>query len=84
MRKLGKKYRFPHLSLHFYFSVGEFVIDKAYEDTLRKKMQVFREATKSSKALQLVMIITYGVKQNSHSGIMQAQVRMDDLFVSPE
>ena len=66
------------------FSVGEFVIDKTYEDTLRKKMQVFREATKSLKALQLVMITTYGVKQNIHSGVMQAQVKMDDLFLSVE
>lgn len=43
-------------------------------------MEIFREATKSKKALQLVMITTYGVRQNAHSGIMQTQVRMDDLF----
>ena len=66
------------------FSMGEFVIDKTYEDTLRKKIQVFREATKSHNALQLVMITTYGVKQNSHSGVMQAQVKMDDLFLSAD
>ena len=66
------------------FSVGEFAIDKDYEDKLRKKMQVFREANKSPKALQLVMITTYGVRQNSHSGIMQSQVKMDDLFASVE
>ena len=65
-------------------SVGEFVIDKDYEDKLKKKMQVFREATKSRKALQLVMITTYGVRQNAHSGIMQSQVKMDDLFASEE
>ena len=47
-------------------------------------MEIFREATKSKKALQLVMITTYGVRQNSHSGIMQAQVRMDDLFAMTE
>lgn len=66
------------------FSAGEFVIDKDYEDKLRKKIQVFREATRSRKALQLVMITTYGVRHNSHSGIMQSQVRMDDLFVGAE
>ena len=47
-------------------------------------MQVLREATKSRKALQLVMITTYGVRQNVHSGIMQSQVKMDDLFASEE
>ena len=66
------------------FSVGEFTIDQDYETKLRKRMQVFREATKSKKALQLVMITTYGVRQNAHSGIVQSQVRMDDLFAVSE
>ena len=66
------------------YSVGEFAIDQDYEDKLRKKIQVFREANKSRKALQLVMITTYGVRQNSHSGLVQSQVKMDDLFISPE
>ena len=66
------------------FSVGEFVIDKDYEAKLRNKIEVFREAVKSTKALQLVMITTYGVRQNIHSGIVQSQVRMDDLFNSAE
>ena len=47
-------------------------------------MELFREATQSKKALQLVMITTYGVKQNAHSGLMQSQVRMDDLFAATE
>lgn len=62
------------------FSVGEFIIDKDYEMKLKKKMEVFREAVKSKKALQLVMITTFGVRQNAHSGIVQSQVLMDDLF----
>ncbi|MCR4873787.1 MAG: ATP-binding protein, partial [Bacteroidales bacterium] len=63
------------------FSVDEFAIDKDYEERLRKKLQVFREATHTRKALQLVMITTYGIRQNAHSGIVQTQVKMDDLFV---
>ena len=66
------------------FSVEEFSIDQDYEQRLRKKMQVFREATKSSKALQLIMITTYGVRRNTYSGIVQSQVRMDHLFDSSE
>ena len=62
------------------FSVGEFIIDKDYEVRLKKKMDIFREVTKSKKALQLVMITTFGVRQNAHSGIVQTQVLMDDLF----
>ena len=64
------------------FSISDHVIDKDYEKKLRKKIQVFREATNSRKALQLVMITTYGVKPNAHSGIVQSQVKMDDLFAS--
>lgn len=63
------------------FSVGEFVIDRDYEDKLRKKIQVFREATQTRKALQLIMITTFGVRRNAHSGIVQSQVTMDDLFI---
>lgn len=63
------------------FSLGEFVIDKEYEARLRKKIEVFREATKSKKALQLVMVTTYGVRQNAHSGLVQSQVILDDLFL---
>lgn len=66
------------------FSVGEFVIDKDYEAKLRQKIEVFREATKSKKALQLVMITTYGVRRNAHSGIVQSQVKIDDLFTIVE
>ena len=66
------------------FSVSEFSIDKDYEEKLKKKIQVFREATKTRKALQLVMITTFGVRLNAHSGIMQSQVRMDDLFERSE
>ena len=66
------------------FSINEIAIDKDYEDKLRKKLTVFREATKTRKALQLVMITTYGVRQNSHSGIVQSQVTLDDLFESVE
>ena len=66
------------------FSTNEFSIDKDYEDKLKKKIQVFREATKSRKALQLIVITTYGVMQNVHSGIVQSQVKMDDLFVAEE
>lgn len=63
------------------FSVSEFVIDKDYEVRLRQKLDVFRAVTKSRKALQLIMITTYGIKRNAHSGIVQSQVVMDDLFV---
>ena len=51
-----------------------------YEEKLRNKLFVFKGATGTKKALQLVMITTYGVKQNIHSGIVSAQLTLDNLF----
>ena len=57
-------------------------IDKEYESRLRKKISVFKAATKTKSAVRLVMITTYGVKPNSHSGIVSANVTMDNLFAA--
>lgn len=66
------------------YSNSEYVITSEYEQNLRKKIQVFREATSTKKGLQLMMITTYGVKINSHSGLVQSQITMDDLFKAIE
>lgn len=78
-KKIGRRDRTTNIC-EIKFSAGEFVIDKDHKEKLRKKVEVFREATQSKKALQLVMITTYGVRQNAHSGIVQSQVCMEDLF----
>lgn len=62
------------------FSLLKYTISEEYEEKLRKKMSVFRELTETNSALHLTMITTYGVKPNIHSGIVQSQVTMDDLF----
>ena len=62
------------------FSQSEYTIDKDYELQLRNKVGAFREATGTHDALHVTMITTYGVKPNSHSGIVQSQVTLDDLF----
>ena len=75
VRKRYQLYQFPHLSSLF---CDDFGINQALKG---EKTTSFRTlATKSKKALQLIMITTYGVRQNAHSGIVQSQVRMDDLF----
>lgn len=66
------------------FSINQYTIDKDYEMALRNKIDTFRRATQTTKALYLTMITTYGVTRNSHSGIMQSQVTMDDLFAPYE
>ncbi|MEE0906663.1 MAG: ATP-binding protein [Muribaculaceae bacterium] len=62
------------------YSINPFTIDRDYEMQLRNKIEAFREATHSRSALHLTMITTYGVKRNAHSGIVQSEVTIDDLF----
>ena len=62
------------------YSINEFTIDSEYDKSLRNKIQVFRDETKTRKALHLTMITTYGVKRNVYSNGVQSQVVLDDLF----
>lgn len=63
------------------YSDGEFVIDTDYEQRLRERASLFQMVTKTKKALLHTFVTTYGVKKNMHSGIVQNEVKMDDLFV---
>ena len=62
------------------YSLNEFEIDKAYEASLRNKIERFRQETATTKTLQLVMITTFGVKKNKYSNIVSGQATLDDLF----
>ncbi|MBC7874324.1 MAG: AAA family ATPase, partial [Ferruginibacter sp.] len=63
------------------FATGVFAIDKKYAKELEKKSTIFRETTATKKTLFLTMITTYGSKKNAyHTGGVQAEVVMDDLF----
>ena len=62
------------------YSVNDYVIDKDYEDNLRNKITVFKMATRTKNALRIVMITTFGIKRNMHSGLVAADLTLDDLF----
>ncbi|MCR4952812.1 MAG: ATP-binding protein [Treponema sp.] len=62
------------------FSEKPFVINKDYDLELRDKIGIFKSVTKTTKAVQLVMITTFGVQQNMYSSLVQGQVIIDDLF----
>lgn len=40
----------------------------------------FIETTKTRKAVHLTMVTTYGIRQNSHSGVVQSEITLEDLF----
>jgi AAA+ ATPase superfamily predicted ATPase len=62
------------------FAKGPFEIDRAYDLALRGKIEVFRNETKTRKALHLTFITTYGVKPGKYAGFVQSEVNMDELI----
>jgi hypothetical protein len=63
------------------FSINNFTIDKKYAEELRNKVGVFKEETKTRKAIYLTMITTFGLNRNSYSAsLIQKDLKMDVLF----
>ena len=62
------------------FSEAPYTITKDYEEKLRNRLAIFRAKTKTRKSLATTMVTTYGVLRGIHSGIVQNEVVMDDLF----
>lgn len=62
------------------YTDDEYIITAEYEQKLRHRTTLFSSLTKTRKAIQHTFITIYGVMQNAHSGIVQSQVRADDLF----
>ena len=64
------------------FHQEPFRITKAYADTLRRKMSVFRESSKTRKHLMLCLISTFGLTPNVNSMSLNLQsLTLDDLFM---
>lgn len=62
------------------YAKDEFEITREYEQQLQRKVDVFTQATRTRKSIHLTLVTTFGVKENAHSGIVQSQVTLDDLF----
>lgn len=62
------------------FARGQFTIDQSYEKELKHKIDSFTSATGTKKSIILTMITTFGIRQNTHSGIVQSEILLDDLF----
>jgi hypothetical protein len=63
------------------FATGPFEITKAYAKELDNKVKIFREHTKTRKALFMTMISTYGVKNaQNYPGLIEQEINMDMLF----
>lgn len=62
------------------FTEAPFEIDAQYELTLRNKISKFIEQTHTHKSIQLTMISTYGCVRNSHYGVVQNEVTLEDFL----
>ena len=63
------------------FADQDFVISKAYASELRRRIEVFREITHTRKTLFLSLIVSPGLKSNTHSvGLVSNQIDANALF----
>jgi uncharacterized protein len=63
------------------FSMDTFSITKEYAEKLREKISVFKEVTKTKKAVFLTMVTTYGTEKNKYAtSLVQNEITMDNLF----
>ena len=49
-------------------------------DGIRRRVALFASATKTRKSMQVVLVSTFGMKRSKHSGVVQREVTLDDLF----
>ncbi|MDR1953626.1 MAG: AAA family ATPase [Clostridiales Family XIII bacterium] len=62
------------------YANGEYSVTGEDDRDLRRKMEVFRAETKTTSALHLTMITTYGIAHGMYADTLQSVVTMDDLF----
>lgn len=62
------------------FSNDKFAISKDYLKKLMEKTSIFKQETKTKKAVFLTLITTYGLLENENKGMVQNELSMDDLF----
>ncbi len=62
------------------YSKDKSEISLAEEQKLSARLDAFRTETHTKKSVLLTLITTNGIKQNSHSDIVQSEVTLEDLF----
>ncbi|MFN3998746.1 AAA family ATPase [Algoriphagus sp.] len=63
------------------FHLDTFTINKSYADSLRSKITVFKEVSKTKKAVHLTFVSTYGLHRNQYSDMLvNNEVTMDAFF----
>lgn len=62
------------------YANADFAVTKSYDQKLRDKAEDFRRVTGTRDAIHLVLVTTYGLKENTYAGRFQSVVTVEDLF----
>ena len=62
------------------FTSTSYTIDKDEVQKLQKRIESLKMTLKTKQTVHLTMVTTYGITYGKHSGIVQRQIMMDDLF----
>ncbi|MBQ6083822.1 MAG: ATP-binding protein [Bacteroidales bacterium] len=62
------------------YSTSEYELTKDYMQRIQERRESFRKQTRTSKALHLTFITTYGLKKNAFYGMIQSSIDMESLF----
>lgn len=62
------------------YSDDIYAFDAEEERKLRNRRTSFKLDTNTKKSIHITLVTTYGLRNNSHSGIVQSVVILDDLF----
>ena len=63
------------------FSKGRFALGLEYAETVRNRIQLFRDKTGTTKATMCTFVTTFGVGEGLHNGVIDNEVVAEDLFV---
>ena len=63
------------------FSQSLFSVTRDYSDKIRERNSTFIHHTRTSDAIQNILVTTYGIKDNAYSGFFVNAVTLDNLFV---
>ena len=62
------------------FVGGAYTIDKDEEIKLRNRIETLKSTLSLKQSVHLTLVTTFGLSYGKHSGIVQKQVELDDLF----
>lgn len=57
-----------------------FSVTKKYYEEMNNRRELFRKATKSTKAIHLTIVTPFGIKDNAQAKDIQSIVTLDDLY----